>query len=473
MTTTEHPTVLGTVRALPTTARVLILGVFVNNLTAFLNAFLVLFLVNRGFSAWHAGVALAALLVGRVFGTAVGGAIADRVGYRWTIVGSMTAAAVLVLCLVHAPYGWLAVGIAGVTGVCLQAYVPASTAWLVQLTDRRHQVMVFAVNRLAFNVGATVGPLTAALIISVFSYDVLFYADAAAATAFALIALLLLPPDRGTAAAPEPAAGSADATTGSAATGSATAPESAAVTDAAGAPESAAATGATAGPAAPERRGYRDVFADTRFMLFAAAMFLTAVAYIQMTAALPLFITGNGHSERVYAILLAVNGFVVIALELVFSRWTQRLPVGLPMAAGMALLGLGHLVYVGPDAISVLVLATVVWTLGEVVAAPSMMAYPGMVAPERLRARYIATATVPQQAGYALGPLVGVAAWQLWGNAVWVITAVCAGLAALLVAAGVGLRHDPTRHPDPAPTGPTDGDDAAPGAEAAPAAGPA
>lgn len=409
-------TVFGTVRAIPNTARMLIFGVFINNLIRFLNAFMVLFLVNRGFSTWHAGIALAALLVGRVFGTAVGGAIADRVGYRWTIIASMSVGAALIVALVHAPDPWTAVLIAGATGLAVQAYVPAATAWLVELTERRHQVMVFALIRLAFNIGATFGPLIAALLIA-YSYDLLFYLDAAASLAFALVALALLPPDRRAAGGASP-------------------------------------DDSPLAHAAP-RAGYREVLADTRFMVFAAALFLTAVAYIQMSAALPLFVIGSGHSERIYAILLAVNGLVVITLELVLSRWTQRLPIGVPMSAGMALLAIGYLVYLGPNTVSVLVLATVVWTFGEVVAAPSMLAYPGMVAPEHLRARYIASATVPQQAGYAIGPLVGVAAWRLWGAAVWVPTAVFAGLAAVLVVVGVGLRSDPAHA--------TDGDGAAGG----------
>jgi len=304
----DHPTVFGTVRAIPNTARMLILGVFVNNLVRFLNAFLVLFLVDRGFSTWHAGIALAALLFGRVFGTAVGGAVADRIGYRWTIIGSMSVGAALIVALVHAPDEWTAIAIAGLTGLVVQAYVPAATAWLVELTEPRQQVMVFAMIRLAFNVGATLGPLLATLLLVSYSYDLLFYADAAASLLFALMALTLLPQSR--------------------ATSDSSAPE----------------------PAAKRAGGYREVLADTRFMMFAAALFLTAVAYIQMSAALPLFVTGNGHSERIYALLLAINGFVVITLELVLSKWTQRLPVGVPMAAGMALLGAGYLVFRRRDA---------------------------------------------------------------------------------------------------------------------------
>lgn len=407
----QHPTIIQTAREMSGAGRVLILGTFVNNLASFLNAFLVLFLIHRGFSPWQAGLALAGLLVGRVFGTAVGGTLADRVGYRWTIIGSMGVGAVLIVALVHAPDPWTAAAVACATGVAAQAFRPASMAWLVDLTPKRQQVMVFAMYRLSFNIGSTVGPLLAALLLR-YSYDLLFYADAATSLGFCLIALVVLPADH--------ARDADDA-------------------DPADEPDRPA----------TKKTGYREVFADRRFLLVTGGLFFTAIAYIQMSAALPLYVTGTGHTEQVYAILLSVNGFIVIAFEIFLSKWLQRLPIGLPMAAGMALLSLGHLLYLAPSTVVLLVIATVTWTFGEVVAAPSMMAYPGLVAPDRLRARYIAAATVPQQIGYAIGPMVGVAAWNLWGSTVWVITGACAAVATVLVLLGAGLGRRPEPTPGP------------------------
>ena len=53
---------------------------------------------------------------------------------------------------------------------------------------------------------------------------------------------------------------------------------------------------------------------------------------------------------------------------------------------------------------------------------------------------------MPQQAGYSVGPLVGVAAWEWWGDGVWLVVGPFALVAAVLVAIGAGLR----RRPDPA-----------------------
>lgn len=403
-----HPTVIATLRDMNGTVRILVLGNLISNLAAFLNAFLVLFLTDKGFTAWESGVVLTALMIGRISGSAVGGAAADRVGYRWVIVGSMAGTAVLTASLVHVPNLWAGAAVAAGAGMTAQAYRPAALAWVVELTPKDRQVMVFSVLRLTFNVGATVGPMGAALLLAYASFGVLFYVDAATSLAFGLVAWFALRSDA------EPAAAGAASADG-------------------------------------RRTGYRQVLGDRRFMLVVAGLFLTAVAYIQSSAALPLFVKGTGHDERVFATLLTINGAMVITFEVLLSKWTQRLPIGVPMAAGMAALGLGHLLYTGPTPVAMLILATVVWTFGEVIAAPSMMAYPGLVAPPALRARYIAAATVPQQVGYAVGPMIGVAAWHAWGSGVWVLTGMSGVGAAVLVAAGAGLARRRPEDDEPGP----------------------
>lgn len=427
-TNEAHATVLGTVREMPRTVRVLVAGNLITNLAAFLNAFLVLFLTQRGFSAFDSGVAFTALMAGRISGTAVGGAAADRIGHRLVIVWSMLGSAVLTALLVHAPNLPAIVVVALLAGVFNQAYRPAAQAWVVELTPVNRQVMVFSFLRLTFNLGSTLGPLGAALVLAYASYGVLFYADATGSLVFGLVALAALKPD----ARPEPDAR----------------PDLDARPDPGARPEGREPGGT---PEAPSRGGYRQVLTDGRFVLFVLGLFLTAVTYIQLSATLPLFVAHTGHGKQLFALLLAINGFVVIVFEVLLSKWTQRLPIGLPMSAGMALLGIGYLMYLGPSGVAFLVLATVVWTFGEVVATPSMMAYPGMVAPPALRGRYIAAATVPQQAGYSVGPLIGVAAWQWWGEDVFLVVAPFALVAAVLTAVGAGLRHRPAPLPEPEP----------------------
>ena len=67
-----------TMKEAPAAARFLLLGVAINQFGAFLQAFLVLYLVHRGFSSAQAGFALGGYGIGAVTGVLLGGALTDR-----------------------------------------------------------------------------------------------------------------------------------------------------------------------------------------------------------------------------------------------------------------------------------------------------------------------------------------------------------------------------------------------------------
>lgn len=396
MPATEHPSVWQTVRQISPPVWLLLAGMLVNRLGSFLQIYLVLYLTHKGFGAYGAGIALGAYGVGSVLGVLVGGAVSDRFGYRWTIVTSMFAAGCLTALLVQLPSLPLIVSVAAVIGVLAQTYRPASSALLVELTPEQQHVMVFAVYRLAFNLGTTAGPLLGALLIT-YSYNLMFYVDALTSIAFAVFALRL--------------------------------------------PHSVQGKESTAEESMATRRSYLTVLADRRFVLFMVALFLNAVVYIQQVSALPLQLTADGHRPALYAALLSLNAVVVIALELLLTKFVQRMPARLAAALGIGLVGVGMNLYVAGPAVAVYVVATLVWTLGEMVGTPTVSAYPGQLAPPGLRGRYIAASAFPMQIGYAVGPVLGVAVWTLWPAGVW---RGCTAITVIaVVAALTGMRRPP------------------------------
>ncbi|MYU25349.1 MFS transporter [Streptomyces sp. SID8352] len=400
-----HPSVLQTLRGIPGPIWLVLVGMLVNRLGNFLQIYLVLYLTAKGFSATEAGLALGAYGVGSVIGVLVGGSASDRIGYAWTIVGSMALAGLGTLSLPHLGSLPLVIAVAAFIGLLAQMYRPASSALLVERTPEDHHVMVFAVYRMAFNLGTTVGPLLGALLIS-YSYDLIFYLEAAAQLVFAAFALML------------------------------------------------ARSGNTARPVEHDAKGptrsYAAVLRDTRYMMFLLALFLNAVVYIQHTSALPLQIKADGHGVALYSGLLSLNAVMVISLELLFTKYVQRLPGRVAVALGVGLVGVGMNLYVAGPSMAMYVVATVVWTVGEIIGTPTASAWPGRIAPEHLRGRYIAAAAFPMQIGYAIGPVLGVAAWQASSASVWwlsgllTVGAVAAALVGMSVPrAGTGAGAAP------------------------------
>ena len=418
-TPADGVSVLRTLRESPAPVWVVLAGTFINRLGAFVQVFLVLFLTSEGLSAAEAGLALGAYGVGSVVGVAAGGSLTDRLGHRWTIVSSMVATGALTVALVYARPVPLVLGLAALVGGTAQVYRPASAALLASLTPDSRHVMIFAVYRLAFNVGMTIGPLLGVLLIQI-GYDVLFVADAITSILFAGLAAALLPRDHpGAARAAGPTDGSRE--------------------DRAALPQ----TGST---------GYRAVLADRRFSLFLLALLLNALVYVQYLSALPLEVTGRGYSTGVFGALVAFNGFVVIACELPLTHLVQHWAARWAVGVGVGLVGAGLALYALPLGIAGLVVATLIWSLGEIIGTPTASAYPARVAPPHLQGRYLAALATAQSIGYAVGPPLGLALFS-WagGDAVWVACALVTVVAVLAVVAGVD-RRDPadTRAPAPA-----------------------
>ena len=398
-----HPSVRQTLKQISRPVWLLLAGMLVNRLGSLLQIYLVLYLTHRGFSAYAAGLALGAYGVGSVVGVLLGGTISDRFGYRWTIVVSMAAAGLLTAVMVQLPTLAVIVPVVAVVGLLGQAYRPASSAMLVELTPEKQHVMVFAVYRLAFNLGTTAGPLLGALLIT-YSYNLVFLVDAVTSVVFAVFAMSL----------PHSTAGretSAD------------------------------------GTEVVARGSYLTVLADRRFVLFMLALFLNAVVYIQHIAVLPLQVTADGHKPGLYAALLSLNAVVVIAIELPLTKFVQQMPATLAVAVGIGLVGVGMNLYVAGPAVAAFVAATGIWTLGEIVGTPTVSAYPGRVAPPGMRGRYIAATAFPMQIGYAVGPVLGVAVWTLWPDGVWWGCSLITVIAVLAAVTGMARPTSGTADP--------------------------
>lgn len=410
------------------TVKAVLLGIFVNRLGGFLQVFLVLFLTHRGFSDVRAGTALGAYGAGSVAGVLFGGAISDRIGPRWTIVSGMLASAALLVAILYLhPYPAL-LAVVTTVGAVSQFYRPASAALLAALTPRARQVMVFAMSRLALNLGTTAAPLLGAALVAA-SYDLLFWGEAVTSLTYAGITCLLVPAGsargdrRGAADAVEAVPGGTPEDAGTAA--------SSAAGDAGEASEPAV------------RGGYLALFADRRYLLYLLAMTANAAVYMQYVSTLPLAVRAAGLRDLWYSVMVALNGLVVILFELpmttVVSRWPARRVIGV----GFPLLGAGLAMYSVPGGVVVFLAGTLMWSLAEIIQGPTMFAYPAQAGPERLQGRYIAAAHGMFGVGAALGPVAGVALWSGVGRPMWILCGLVSVLA--LIPGQWGIRPERAR----------------------------
>ncbi|WP_405020876.1 MFS transporter [Kitasatospora sp. NBC_00070] len=399
---TDAPTgVLATLRATPVQVRYLLGGVLVNQMGAFVQTFLVLYLTAREFSLGQAGFALTAYSAGAVLGTILGGELTQRFGPRATIVGAMSTSAVILALVptLSGPgrFGLLLAAIA-LAGLATQSYRPAAAVLLSDLIPDEHRVMGFSMMRIAMNGGAALSPLIAAGLILV-DWDLLFYLDAATALGYALLALTLLPK----VAAPR---------------------EEEEV-------ETADEPGVRGG-------AYALLFRDGRYLAFLVSVLFGALIYVQYTVALPLKITEEGHPAALYSGVLTASSVILILCELKITSYVKNWKPYVAGAGGTALMGIGVAGYGLPFGSSVTIVAcTVLFVLGVMTSGPTMFAHPATY-PAAVKARYIAAHQAVFGLGMALGPTLGVLAWSTLGNGIWAICGVLGVIAGLC--ARVGLR---------------------------------
>ena len=395
-------------RETPVPAKALILGVFVNRLAAFIQIFLVLFLTQRGFSSTQAGLALGVYGAGAVLGTLIGGMLTDRLNARTVTLISMVGSGLLILSILYLPYYpliLLAVLLVSAVGVLFR---PAAQTMVTGLIPASRLIMVTAMYRLSLNIGSTAAPLIGAALVAV-SYDLLFWGEATAAFIYAVIAIVALPAERRV-PAPAPADTELEVASSDVASPAAAAAPSQAGTSRSGS-------------------GYLAMLADWRYCTFLASVFLISAVYCQYVATLPLAITAAGLSLWWYSTVVALNGFIVITCELLMTKVVQKWPLTLTLLLGYAPVAVGYAIYAIGMIPAVLIIGTLVWTAAEIIGAPTTFAYPGIVAPERLRGRYIGAMQSAFGLGAAIGPVVGVLLWSQVGQAVWLWTAFVAALA--------------------------------------------
>ncbi|WP_030154153.1 MFS transporter [Streptomyces sp. NRRL S-244] len=437
--------VFDALKATPTPVRYLLGGVLVNQLGAFVQTFLVLYLTFRGASVSVAGLALVAYSIGSIFGTMLGAEITHRFGPRTTIMTAMAASAPLVgsISWLSGPgMLWPLLVVVGLAGLFTQAYRPAAAVLLSDLMPERYQVMAFSMMRIALNIGAALAPLIAAVVILV-DWDLLFWIDGGTALVYALLAFALLPKQ-----APQAQAeGEREEAE----------PEARTEAESAAAASGPAASGpAASGPAAADgRSAYAAMLRDRKYLLYLGAILLGSLTYAQGHIALPLELAADHYPTSFYSTVLTVSSVVLITCELKITAYLSRLPKHVRVITGHLVEAVGLAVYgLSSRSGAFTIAGAVLVVFGIMIAAPSMFAHPATF-PAAVKARYIGTMQAVGGAASALAPLFGVFLWTRLGGGFWLLCGIVTAAAGLLALAGVRQPPEPppAKDADPRPEG--------------------
>jgi len=343
----------------------------VNSIGHFVHPFLTLLLTQKlGMDPGEAGFYVFLSALAWVPGSLAGGRIADSWGRKKAMVLFHTLPA---LALVPCAFlgasrlvAWMLIGVSFLNGLA----EPVNDAMLIDLTSPAQRKPAFSLLYLGHNIGISIGPLFAGIL---FNRYLTWFFLADAATTLAAVALIAL-----------------------------------FVRESAPSRERIEASfREDSGPERAERGSLLAVLLRRPFLLaFLFISALTSLVYSQSQFSLPLQCSAlfGERGPRTFGLLASLNGLTVITLTTVALHFTRRLaPVltvalsGLFYAAGFGLIGLvGSLPW--------LLLSTLIWTVGEILAATSTGAYIAGHSPLTHRGRVNAIAPVIMYSGFAAGP---------------------------------------------------------------------
>lgn len=391
----------------------------------FVFPFLTLILTTRlGWSADRAGLFLTIMQAAALPGVLMGGKLSDSVGRKRIIITCQGIAAILFfICLAVGFKPILPYLIAGAS-VLLAMTWPISGALVADLAPPETRKNAYALLYWGNNIGFSVGPLAAGFLLH--RAPGLMFAGNACALCISIFILIRFVPE--TVRIRPDAARKEDASIGKE-------PEQAAQA----APTMQAAQNSS-------EAGFRgSLWAILRerpeiifFVLLVAVM---NFVYSQQSFSLPLYLNermGERGSE-VFGSAMTVNGLTVVFCTLLLSRLTAKVPVLVIMAIAAFLYGLGFGLLALPPSFLLVVVSTIVWTWGEILAATNINVYIASKTPMTHRGRVNSFTSLITNLGSLSGPvLAGVIIRAEGIRAVWPIAfsiATIAGILMLVLAA--------------------------------------
>ncbi|SBT48326.1 MFS transporter [Micromonospora auratinigra] len=409
----------GTAGGLPATFWYLWSGLLINRAGAFALLFLSLYLTAaRGASAALAGLVVGAYGIGGAAGTLLGGVLADRWGRRSTLLAAHLGAAGLMVALAVSRDLTVIAALAALVGVAHSMPGPAFVAAIVDVVPEHRRARAFNLQFWAFNLGMAIASLLAGVLAEA-SYLALFLVDAAATLAAAGVIALKVPEtlDRRT-------------------------------------------RSVTVAAAVGRRPGLHTALTDRVFLVFVGLTFLLAVLTMQTSTIMPLAMRADGLRPSAYGLVVALGGALIVVGQLFVPRLIApyRKATVLAVSTGLMALGFGALAVA--DGLPLYLGAAVVWTVGQMLAAPPNAQINADLAPPELRARYQSVFYLTFPAASFVAPALGGLSLERLGSRHWLVVGALGLVAAVghllagpsqerRVAALTGPRTVPSAHPDP------------------------
>jgi MFS family permease len=385
--------------ALPPSIWIHFSACLVNRMGSMAIPFLVLYLTkDMGFTAEGAGLVLSLYGASSLVVTPFLGKLADRVGHVRMMKASLLSSGLVMIAYPFAHTVGQIIGVTVALAITAEAFRPASLSVLTDLAPPEQRKAAFAVNRLAINLGMSIGPAIGGYLAEI-SFPAIFRVDGTTSIlSFAVFAM----------------------------TGFKVAEHA-----------------LSAHPDGTAPHVSRPAYTDLQLLAFITACVPLAAVFFQHEGALPLDVVHNlGLSASFFGWIFTINTLLIVLFEVRLNLSTSHWPHRKSLFLGGMFIAAGF----GAMAFSRTALAVcgtvVIWTIGEMILLPSMSNYVAELAPVDRRGEYMGLYSMSWGLAFAIGPWLGTLVLQRYGRvALWGGTFAVAAAAAL----AMGRMRPPSR----------------------------
>ena len=345
---------------------VLSVSMFINRSGSMVLLFTSLYLTDKlHFTIAQAGFVMSFYGIGSILGSYTGGWLTDRRNHFDIMFYSLIGSGLILLLMIFFTSYWAIAAIIFSYALVADMFRPANSAAIGAYSDPENRTRSVSLVRLAINLGFSIGPAIGGFIAMHFGYKLLFVMDACTSFGAAVLLWVYLPRKQNI-----------------------------------------------------RSQAQRDILSDKKtsayrdylYLFFIALVALYGTCFFQIFASIPQYFSKICHyNEGLIGLLLALNGLLVVLIEMPLVTWLEkkgnmfRYIVGgtlcIPVALTILWLGSGILFWA--------MMYTFILTIAEVLAMPFMMNYVLSQPVKERQGQYSALYSIGWGVANIIAPSVG------------------------------------------------------------------
>lgn len=359
---------------LPHNMWVLFWATLINRSGTMVLPFLALYMTKQfNYSESQAGFVLAVYGVGAMMTSPVIGKVSDKVGSFKIMKISLFLTGFMFFVYPHISNYYLILAFTFAMAVINEAFRPANLSLISEVVPAVQRRTAFALNRLAINLGMSIGPVVGGLL-TLINFSIIFYVDGITsliAVGFLILAKWEKIEDQ------EPAH-------------------------------------IASGSGEVKHIG---ALKDKHLVYFLIALIPLVMVFFQHMSTMPLFLVHDlGMTAATYGALTIINTGLIILIEVPLSNYLTSWSFKKSLTVGAILTAVGFGGMTFAHSIPLLIITIIIWTFGEMIVFPASAAFVSEIAPAKKRGEYMGFYQMSFSLSFMAGPWLGALVLENFGS---------------------------------------------------------